>query len=62
MQITVNSDKKIVEEIRNKIRQNGGYCPCKINKTDDTLCICKEFQEQEEDGYCHCGLYYKQND
>jgi ferredoxin-thioredoxin reductase catalytic subunit len=22
--------------------------------------MCKEFREQEEDGYCHCGLYFKE--
>ena len=27
-------------------------------KTDDTICPCKSFQEQEE-GVCHCGLFEK---
>jgi ferredoxin-thioredoxin reductase catalytic subunit len=22
--------------------------------------VCKEFREQEEAGYCHCGLYFKE--
>lgn len=35
------------------------HCPCKIDKTDDTKCMCKEFREQES-GECHCGLYFKE--
>lgn len=34
------------------------HCPCRLEKTPDTLCMCKEFREQEE-GLCHCGLYRK---
>lgn len=33
--------------------------PIKIRKSDDTKCPCKEFRDQEEVGYCHCGRYYK---
>ena len=38
--------------------QNDGYCPCRLEKTPDTKCMCKEFREMEE-GTCHCGLYIK---
>lgn len=47
--------KKIEEAVRN----NGGYCPCKIEKNEDTLCPCKEFRDSNKSGYCHCGRYYK---
>ena len=40
------------------VAQNDGYCPCAIQKTPDTKCICKEFMEQES-GLCHCGRYEK---
>lgn len=40
------------------LRHNDGYCPCKIERTPDTKCICKEFREQES-GECQCGLYIK---
>ena len=40
------------------VRQNDGYCPCAIERTPDTKCICKAFMEQEE-GLCHCGRYRK---
>ena len=47
--------KKIEEAVRN----NGGYCPCKIEKNEDTLCPCKEFRDNNKSEYCHCGRYYK---
>ena len=59
MSIKLSEDKEIVQEIREKIKENGCYCPCKIEKTDDTKCMCKEFREQEG-GECHCGLYVKE--
>ena len=58
MTIKVSEDKELVQEIRRKIIENDGYCPCKTQKTPDTKCICKEFMEQES-GECHCGLYIK---
>ena len=58
MAIGLSDDKELVEEIRQKLKENDGYCPCRIEKNDDTKCMCKEFREQEE-GVCHCGLYEK---
>lgn len=57
--IKVNPDKKLVEEIRKKLVENAGYCPCKIEKNPDTKCMCKDFREQKK-GECHCGLYIKE--
>ena len=56
--IKVNNDLEIVTLVRQKLKENDGYCPCKIDKTEDTKCMCKEFREQAE-GECHCGLYIK---
>lgn len=58
MKIYLNSDGEYVKEIRQKLKENDGYCPCRLVKTEDTKCMCKEFREQEE-GLCHCGLYVK---
>ena len=59
-----NPDKKVVERLRNVMAKNGGYCPCRIQKTEENLCICKEFRDQMADpsfhGYCHCKLYCKE--
>lgn len=60
MKVTTNSNKELVSKIRASLKKNGGYCPCRITKTPDTKCMCKEFREQIEVGKlgeCHCGLY-----
>ena len=63
MKITLNKDKKIVNAIKQGLKKNSGYCPCKLQKTEDTKCMCKEFKEQIKDpnfeGFCYCMLYYK---
>lgn len=35
------------------------YCPCSLEHSKDTICMCKMFREQTEPGPCHCGLYEK---
>ena len=45
---------------QNKLKENNGYCPCRLDKNEDTKCMCKEFRDQisrNEQGYCYCGLY-----
>lgn len=55
----LNDNKEVVKKIREALLDNNGYCPCKIEHTDDTKCICREFRESSEEGVCHCGLYKK---
>lgn len=57
--IRMTEDKELEKKIRQAIKDNNGYCPCKIEKTPDTKCMCKEFQLQES-GECHCGLFIKE--
>ena len=38
------------------VKQNGGYCPCAVQKNADAVCPCREFREQVE-GKCRCGRY-----
>lgn len=56
--IKLNPNKAVVEEIKNKLKANDGYCPCRVTKSQDTKCMCKDFREQTS-GECHCGLYIK---
>lgn len=56
--IILNPDKDLVEDIKQRLKNNEGYCPCRISKNADTKCMCKEFREQDQ-GECHCGLYQK---
>ena len=57
--IRLNRDKNIVNLIKDGLKKNNGYCPCRPKHTDDTKCMCKEFREQHS-GVCHCGLYVKE--
>ena len=59
MKIRLNPDKEEAERILRAVKENDGYCPCRLIRTEDTKCICKEFKEQKE-GMCHCGLYLKE--
>lgn len=63
MKIIENPNTEIAEIVKEGLKQSGGYCPCKREKTPETKCMCKEFREQIQDplfeGYCHCLLYYK---
>ncbi|MBQ2823908.1 MAG: ferredoxin thioredoxin reductase catalytic beta chain [Oscillospiraceae bacterium] len=62
--VRLNEDKEVVAQIKKDLEARGGYCPCRLQKNEDTKCICKEFREQiadpEFEGYCHCLLYYKE--
>ena len=63
MAIRLNEDKELVARIREGLKMKDGYCPCRLEKTEDNKCMCKEFREQIADpnfeGYSHCLLYYK---
>ena len=64
--IRLNENTALVEMIRQGLKENGGFCPCRRTKNEDTKCICKEFRQQMADpdfeGYCHCQLYYKEKE
>ena len=63
MKITYNENKEIVDSVKEGLEKTGGYCPCRLERSEETKCMCKEFREQIKDpefeGYCHCLLYYK---
>ena len=49
MGIRLNEDKEIVATIREGLKAKGGYCPCRLQRTEENKCICKEFREQMAD-------------
>lgn len=63
MSVRLNDDKETVKIVKDGLKRTGGYCPCRLQRNEETKCICKEFREQvadpEFEGYCHCMLYYK---
>lgn len=61
--IRETNNKKLVDAINKKLDENfekygARYCPCRIFHTEETICPCKEFREQES-GTCHCGKLEK---
>jgi hypothetical protein len=59
LKIIKNPDKEFYEKISKAVEENGQYCPCLIERSEDTKCICKDFKFQDIVGKCHCGRYVK---
>jgi ferredoxin-thioredoxin reductase catalytic subunit len=63
--IIYNTDTEHVNMIKTALKANNGYCPCRIEKIPENICMCSEFKDQIKDpnfyGMCHCGLYVKVN-
>ena len=53
----LNPDQKNVNLIWKGLEKKGGYCPCLIDKNEDTKCPCKDVRETYE---CRCGLFVKE--
>ena len=66
MAVRLNDDKEVVERVKRDLEEKDGYCPCRIPRTEEFKCMCKDIREQIADpdfeGYCHCMLYYKTKD
>ena len=64
MKVRFNEDQELVNSVKEGLKQTGGYCPCRLERTEENTCMCREFREQINDpnfeGYCHCFLYYKE--
>jgi hypothetical protein len=54
MPVTVKIPKAEFDDFILKLSHNGGYCPCKVDKTQETKCPCKDFRVN---GICECGVY-----
>lgn len=60
MKVIQTPDKEYAAEVKKRLKENNGYCPCQLEKNIDTKCQCKIFREQianNEPGACHCGLW-----
>ncbi len=61
--IRFNENAEVVQTVKEGLKRTGGYCPCRLEQSEATKCICDEFRQQmadpEFEGYCHCLLYYK---
>ena len=52
--LVLNSNEKIVEAIKKRLVIRDGYCPCRVEENEDTICPCKDAREN---GHCCCKLY-----
>lgn len=59
LKIIKNPDKAIYETVTKEVENNDFYCPCRLEHTPDTKCMCKEFRDQMTEGECHCGRFIK---
>lgn len=59
LKIFKNPDKEAYKSIMAEVKANDGFCPCRLERTLDTKCPCKEFRNQISEGECHCGAFQK---
>lgn len=58
--IKPNPDKETYDKVTEAVKKNDGYCPCIIEKTESSKCICEDFVAKSAMGYkgkCRCGRY-----
>lgn len=60
--IKQTEDKELLAEILKQLKDNDNYCPCSLNRTSDTKCMCKKFRdvigENKVGSFeCACGRY-----
>ncbi len=64
MKVIFNPDEEVVKTVKEGLKRTGGYCPCRLERSEENKCICQEFRAQiadpEFEGFCHCRLYYKE--
>lgn len=63
IEIKLNPDPHYVGQMFSALLRKDLHCPCQVPPTNDTLCMCKTFQNMIEDnnfqGECPCGLWIK---
>ena len=58
--IVLNDDIELVAEVNRQLQETRGYCPCALEWTNDTRCICSAFKTllaNGEETECNCGKY-----
>lgn len=59
LKIIPNPDKDKYDSITQAVKDNDNYCPCSLVRNENSKCICKEFREQDYEGFCHCTRFKK---
>ncbi len=58
-------DLELRQAILERLKNNGGYCPCVVQSygKPQYKCLCENFRLHTPVGEaCHCGLYIKDTD
>lgn len=58
--IVLGDDKTLIAEVNRQLQETRGYCPCALEWTDSTKCVCQAFKEslvKGEEIECNCGKY-----
>lgn len=59
LKIIKNPDENKYNEATKAVKNANGYCPCMLQRTPETKCVCKEFKDQTKTGECRCGRFLK---
>ena len=43
--IRLNDNEELVKVIKDGLKARDGFCPCRLEMSEDNRCICKEFRE-----------------
>ena len=49
MKVSLNPDAEVVKTVKEGLKRTGGYCPCRLQRTPETKCMCQEFRDQIKD-------------
>lgn len=47
--VRLNTDQEVVNTVREGLKRTGGYCPCRLERTEANKCMCEEFKQQIAD-------------
>ena len=65
MKVKITENEKVRNKIREALKNNNFYCPCILDSKgkEEYKCMCEDFLHNVKAGeYCHCGLYYKEEE
>ena len=41
MAVRLNADAEIVKTVREGLKRTGGFCPCRLERSEENRCMCK---------------------
>ena len=47
--VRLNENQDVVNTVREGLKRTGGYCPCRLERTEAYKCMCEEFKQQIDD-------------